>query len=100
LTAVYLLSLQVLSAVYLDENGDGRIDAARIVLGGKAGALPEKLQLDNPIGGSGSVTLTKAQLALDPSDASILWARFPDQAFPFGTSFPEKEYGHIPAGSE
>ncbi|MEO6095404.1 MAG: FN3 associated domain-containing protein [Fibrobacteria bacterium] len=100
LAAPYLLSLQVVSAVYLDENGDGRIDAARIVLGSKTSEAPDKLTLDNPIGGGPGVTLTKAQMTVDPANPTVVWARFPDQQFPFGTSFPEKQYGHIPAGSD
>lgn len=98
LTASYLLSLQVVSAVYLDENGDGRIDAARIVLSGKPSAVPDQLKLDDPFTAGASVTLDKSQMTLDAS--GVIVARFPDKPFAFGTSFQEKPYGHIPAGSD
>lgn len=99
-TALYGLNLGVTSAVYLDENGDGRIDAARITLAIRHDGLPVALTLIDPFQPGDSVRLTSAQMSLDPGEGRELSVRFPDQPFRFGTSFPDGPYGRFPSGPD
>jgi hypothetical protein len=88
------------SGEYLDQNGDGRIDAARITLGAHQDKLPAALTLDDPFQAGHSITLPSARLAFDPAQPLVLVAQFADQPFAFGTSFPDGPYGRFPSGPD
>ncbi len=98
--AAYGLNLAVASAVYLDLDGDGRIDAARIILGARPDTLPVSVALIDPFHAATSVVVNRDHLSFDPADEKILVALFPDRPFLFGTGFAEGPYGSFPSGPD
>jgi fibro-slime domain-containing protein len=81
-------------AVYLDENGDGRIDGAIITLDYYPAHLPASVSLKDPFTGA-AILVSGAGLSLGAGD-NIVVARFPDRPFTPGTAFPNGPYGRFP----
>jgi fibro-slime domain-containing protein len=81
-------------AVYLDENGDGRIDAAIITLDYVPAHLPASVSLQDPF--SGNSVLVMASRLVAGSAANVIVARFPETPFAFGTAFPAGPFGRFP----
>ncbi|MDB5104358.1 MAG: hypothetical protein JWP91_2047 [Fibrobacteres bacterium] len=88
------------SGVYLDRNGDGRIDAARITLAAARDKLPAALTLEDPFQPGHTISVAPGRLSFDPADGLVLVAQFPEQPFQFGTAFPDGPYGRFPSGPE
>ena len=89
----------VAEAVYLDRDGDGRIESARIVLNGRPAALPSALSLEDPFrkGSKASVSGGAIGWAPDASPGALI-AAFPP--FSAGTAFAPGPYGLFPAPAD
>jgi hypothetical protein len=100
--AVFTFSLAytVADAVYLDRNGDGRIDAARITLNGPAPALPAGISLEDPFNPGKRKAVAAPGLRWDSALPSVLWAEFPESPFLAGTGFAPRTYGAFDKGGE
>ncbi len=81
-------------AVYVDFNGDGRIDGAVIRLDIPAASLPASVRLVDPFNRA-PLTLPSSAIAKGASD-DVLIVRFPDQQFTAGTTFPTEALGSFP----
>jgi fibro-slime domain-containing protein len=94
LTETYRRLAAGVKAVYVDNDGDGRIDGAVIRLDIAAVDLPASVRLVDPF--------TRAPLVLPTAAISkgatpdILIVRFPDQPFTAGTVFPTENLGSFP----
>lgn len=91
--------VQAAGGVYLDDDGDGRIDGARLLLAAPALGLPGSLFLEDPFRPESELELRAEDLSLDAS-STVLTARFPDRPFGFGTGFADLPYGTFPAGTD
>lgn len=98
-TVTVVRPVQMAGGAYFDEDGDGRIDAARILLREAAVVLPAYLLLEDPFRPEKELELTPKDLSLSAPGADVLIARFPDRPFAPGTGFPTKAYGFLPPGS-
>ena len=99
-SAQYALTLSVLAAAYLDRDGDGRIDAARIRLGAVPDRLPAEIALQDPIAKGAPLVVAADHLTADPGNLGVLLADFSDRPFVFGTGFAAGAYGSFPSGPE
>ena len=81
-------------AVYVDFDGDGRIDGAVIRLDIPAAAVPSSIRLTDPFTKTVSV-IASSSVALNP-ERDVLIARFPDKPFSPGTVFPPEALGVFP----
>lgn len=84
--------------VYLDKNGDGRIDAVSLTFNAKPTALPLKLVLEDPFSPGKKIEVTAVQLGQAVWADAVLTVLFPDQAFTAGTGFADKTLGQFPDG--
>ncbi len=96
----FLPSYVVADAVYLDRNGDGRIDAAAITLNGLPAALPVSLSLEDPFNPGKPKSIAATALHWDGAKPGLLWAEFPDSPFKAGTGFIAGPYGTFTQGGE
>lgn len=82
------------NAVYVDNDGDGRIDGAVVRLDLPVADLPASIRLVDPFSRAPHV-LTAAAISKG-AGADILIVRFPDQPFTPGTAFPTEALGSFP----
>ena len=80
--------------VYVDEDGNGRIDMAVISLDGPATALPTSLSLQDPFSTQAS-DFSGPTLSFGTSATTVI-VQFADKEFTAGTAFPVGPYGKIP----
>jgi fibro-slime domain-containing protein len=81
-------------AVYVDNDGDGRIDGAVVRLDLPAAELPASIRLVDPFSRAPHV-LPVSAISKGAGD-DVLIVRFPDQPFAPGTSFPTEALGSFP----
>ncbi|MEO6097070.1 MAG: chitobiase/beta-hexosaminidase C-terminal domain-containing protein [Fibrobacteria bacterium] len=97
MTETYRRLVAGMKGVYVDNDGDGRIDGAVIRLDIPAADLPASVRLVDPF--------TRAPLILPMSaigkgaSNDLLIVRFPDQPFAPGTAFPTEILGSFPDAS-
>ena len=82
-------------AVYVDNDGDGRIDGAVVRLDLPVADLPASIRLVDPF--SRLPHVLPASAISKGAGAEILIVRFPEQPFTAGTSFPTEDLGSFPA---
>lgn len=87
--------LSVAKAVYLDSNGDGRIDQARIEFAAAPARAPQRVRLQDPFLPGDSVDVTGA--AIVRLDSTHFRLDFPAHEFTFGTGVAAGPYGRITA---
>jgi hypothetical protein len=87
----------VSKALYLDPDGDGRIDAVTFEFAAAPSAPPVSLRLQDPFAPGASVTLAAGQITR--LDATHFRADFPSQPFAYGTGFAPGPYGRILASA-
>jgi fibro-slime domain-containing protein len=102
MTETYRRLAAGVKAVYVDNNGDGRIDGAVIRLDIAAPGLPASVRLVDPFSRA-PLVLPMAAIRKGASD-DILIVRFPDHPFSPGTAFPTENLGSFidpaaPAGA-
>jgi hypothetical protein len=83
-----------IKAVYVDFDGDGRIDGAVIRLDIKAAAVPSSIRLTDPF--TKAVRVIASSSVTLGADGDVLIARFPDKPFSPGTAFPTGAFGVFP----
>ncbi|MDB5102402.1 MAG: hypothetical protein JWP91_91 [Fibrobacteres bacterium] len=93
-------SFPVTDAVYLDRNGDGRIDAARITVDGAPVNMPVTVSLEDPFGPGKKREVSSTGMGWESQVPAILRADFAASPFPAGTGFPAGPYGSFPQGGE
>jgi fibro-slime domain-containing protein len=94
LTQVYTRLAEAVKAVYVDANGDGRIDGAVIRLDIAVSAVPAWATLTDPFG---HVPWMMASSRFAQSaDGKTLTVRFADQPFAPGTAFATADLGVFP----
>jgi Chitobiase/beta-hexosaminidase C-terminal domain len=94
MTEVYTRLSAGVAGVYVDFDGDGRIDGAVIRLDVPAAAVPALVRLVDPFTKS-PLILESSQIVKDAS-GSVLTVRFPDKPFAAGTVFAADAFGSFP----
>jgi len=93
-SAQFTREAAVVHAVYVDENGDGRIDVAVITLDIAPAVRPSALTLTDPFNNQ---TVTLPANVLKPGSApNVIVANFSDKPFSPGTAFPTADLGRFP----
>jgi fibro-slime domain-containing protein len=94
LTQVYRRLPETVKAVYVDFDGDGRVDGAVIHLDIAAAAIPSAIRLTDPFS-QASLVVLPGQVTRS-ADGLTLIARFPAQPFAAGTAFTTADLGSFP----
>ena len=94
MTEVYTRLAAVVRAVYVDFDGNGRIEGALIRLDIPVAAVPSMVRLVDPFT-KAPLILESSQIVKGPAD-DILVVRFPDRQFSEGTAFPPDALGSFP----
>gem|GEM_PF-1103504 len=98
----YARLAQAVKAVYVDFDGNGKIDGAVIHLDISAAGVPASLRLIDPFSNaplllpSSYVTQGNVAGTIGGQGGDVLIVRFPDKQFTPGTSFPEAMLGAFP----
>jgi fibro-slime domain-containing protein len=94
LTQVYSRLAEAVKAVYVDVNGDGRIDGAVIRLDIAVSGVPAQASLTDPFAHV-PAAMASSRIAKS-ADGKTLTVSFPDQPFAPGTAFPTALLGSFP----
>jgi fibro-slime domain-containing protein len=94
MTEIYSRLAASVAAVYVDSDGDGRIDGAVIRLDIAVASVPASVQLVDPFTKVPS-TFASDHITKGPGD-NVLIVRFTDRPFTTGTSFPTDVLGTFP----
>jgi len=100
-TEVYTLVFAVINAWYLDANGDGAIDRAKLEINKETDKLPLEIQFTNPLDASDKKTVSGSQISWlnnDPSTKSIIALFSKPFAYISITDFTTDTYGQVLAG--
>ncbi|MDQ3002307.1 MAG: chitobiase/beta-hexosaminidase C-terminal domain-containing protein, partial [Fibrobacterota bacterium] len=90
--------LTTASGIYLDQNGDGRIDAVSLTFSVKPAQLPLKLVLEDPFAAGKKIELAAEALAKAIWAGAVLTVQFAEKPLTAGTGFPDKALGSFPTG--
>lgn len=94
MTEVYARLAASVAAVYIDSDGDGRIDGAVIRLDIAVASVPASVRLVDPFT-KVPATFESSHIARGPGE-NVLIVRFTDRPFTAGTSFPTEVLGSFP----
>jgi hypothetical protein len=87
-------------AVYLDRNGDGRIETARIAFPDAPTALPASVFLEDPFSPGKKTEVKTADLKWDSATHAVLWADLGATPFAAGTGFRTGPFGAFKPGGD
>lgn len=93
-TWVFTPTYIVAEAWYLDRDGDGRIESARILMGGGPAAFPTALALVDPFQKGSKRNVAAAGMSWESPSHDALLATFPP--FTAGTGFAAGQFGSFP----
>lgn len=94
MTETYTRLSAAVKAVYVDVDGNGRIDGAIIRLDVPAAGVPASVKLTDPFS-KAPATFTSSDITKNAA-GDVLTVRFPDRQFSEGTTFPTSDLGVFP----
>lgn len=95
----FMLRYNPIGAVYLDRDGDGRIESAHIDFSAPLSSQPDGVLLEDPFTPGRKRDVPLLALRLDPANPSRLLADFAAQPFAPGTGFAAGPFGALSAQS-